>query len=148
MAPARSSGYIRDVNIPSAERNMIILTIGEVSRRLADPAALEEGWVMYHMRAHPMDADRRGVHVRIDAPSITLNLSAGEPSSGGTIERRMTAAESRVVDLWQERGLDRPDFRSGQLVAFLHQLYDVLEQSSVEVPAARSAGLFTSGVPA
>lgn len=127
---------------------MIILTMGEVSRRLADPAALEESWVTFHMRPDTVDAGRRGVHVRIDAPSIKLNLSAGEPLGGGALERRMTPAESRVMDLWQERGLDRPDFRSGQLVAFLHQLYDVLEQGSVQLPATRSAGLFRSGVPA
>ena len=55
---------------------MIILTIGDTSRRLSSSAGVEEGWVTHHLR-------------------------------------------------------------SGQLVASLHQLHDVLEQGSAALPTIR-----------
>lgn len=104
---------------------MIILTIGNASRRLSSPSAIDEIWIMLHLQSGAAD-DRPGVHLRINAPSLSLNLSAGERgvvSSG----RRLPGGEEAVLELWRERGLDRPGYRSGQLVAFLHQLHDLLE---------------------
>ena len=107
---------------------MIILTIGDTSRRLSTPSAIDEIWIMLHMRSG-VAGDRPGVHLRISAPSLSLNLSAGERgvvSSG----RPLPGGEESVLQLWRERGLDRPGFRSGQLVAFLHQLHDLLEPAT------------------
>lgn len=109
---------------------MIILTIGEASRRLTDPAAIEENWVTHHLRLATIDGGSPGVHVRIASPGIDLNLSAGDAAEGAAIERRLRPQESRVIDLWQQRGLDREDYRSGQLVSFLHQICDVLENGT------------------
>ena len=103
---------------------MIILTIGGASRRLTSPSAIDEIWIMLHLRSDAA-GDGPGVHVRINAPGLSLNLSAGELRvvSG----RPRVDGETAVLKLWAERGLDRPGFRSGQLVAFLHQLHDLLE---------------------
>jgi hypothetical protein len=113
---------------------MIILTIGDTSRRLSSSAGVEEGWVTHHLRTDRPDATPPGVHVRIAGPSVALNLSAGETTLGAVTSRSLRPAEAQVVELWRARGLDRPGFRSGQLVAFLHQLHDVLEQGSAALP--------------
>lgn len=107
---------------------MIILTIGETSRRLSSAAAIDESWVTMLMRTAGPDAQPPGVHVRIATPTVGLNLSAGEECRAAG--RSLRTVESIIVALWQQRGMDRRDFRSGQLVAFLHQLRDVLEQGS------------------
>lgn len=113
---------------------MIILTIGDTSRRLSCSAGVEEGWVTLHLRAECSEASPPGVHVRIAAPSIALNLNAGEPMRAAVMSRGLRSEEAQVIELWRERGLDRAGFRSGQLVAFLHQLYDLLEQGSTPSP--------------
>ena len=113
---------------------MIILTIGDTSRRLSSSAGVEESWVTHHLRMDRAEAAPPGVHVRIAGPSIALNLSAGEITRGAATTRSLRPAEAQVVELWRARGLDRPGFRSGQLLAFLHQLHDVLEQGSVALP--------------
>ncbi|MBR9988841.1 MAG: hypothetical protein KFH98_03740 [Gemmatimonadetes bacterium] len=129
---------------------MIVLTIGETSRRLSDAAGIEENWVAQRMRSTVTPTAVPGVHVRIDSPSVSLNLSAGDGEAGGRIGRPLRPEEAKVVALWEERGLDRPDFRSGQLVAFLHQLYDVLDQVlSVLPPGIRletESGPGSSGI--
>lgn len=106
---------------------MIILTIGETSRRLSSSAEIEEGWLNSHLRPSATHA-APGVHVRIDAPPVELNLSAGDHVRAAAFDTCPRPLEARVLELWHTRGLDRPDFRSGQLVAFLHQLQDLLEQ--------------------
>ena len=114
---------------------MILLTIGNASRRLSSPSGIDEIWIRLHLRADAGDPPE--VHVRIDAPRLSLHLSAGD--SGFTpAERPLREGEAGVLGLWRERGLDRPGFRSGQLVAFLHQLYDLLEQGTRAEPAGRS----------
>lgn len=119
---------------------MIILTIGDKSRRLSSSASVEEVWVRHHLRTDGPAAAPPGVHVRIAGPSVALNLSAGEGARGAGMSRSLHPAEAQVVELWRARGLDRPGFRGGQLVAFLHQLYDVLEQGSAEVPTGMAIG--------
>ena len=120
---------------------MIILTIGEASRRLAALDVVEESWVVFHMRTSAVDPAPPGVHVRIAAPSLGLNLSAGEDASAHRFGRALSRLESRVLELWQQRGLDRPDFRSGQLVAFLHQLCDLM------VTKRGLCGIFSARAP-
>ena len=114
---------------------MILLTIGNASRRLFSPSGIDEIWIRLHLRADAVDPPE--VHVRIDAPGMSLNLSAGD-SGSNPAGRPLREGEADVLGLWRERGLDRPDFRSGQLVAFLHQLYDLLEQGTRAEPAIRS----------
>ena len=113
---------------------MVILTIGDTSRRLSSSDGVEEGWVTHHLRMDRPDAAPPGVHVRIAGPSVALNLSAGEAARSAVMSRSLRPVEARVIELWRARGLDRPGFRSGQLVAFLHQLRDVLEQGSASLP--------------
>ena len=113
---------------------MIILTIGDTSRRLSSPSGIDESWIKLHLRSEPA-GETPGVHVRIDARSLSLNLSAGETCDVGAGVPR-SGGEAAVLDLWRERGLDRSDYRSGQLVAFLHQLYDLLESVRRAEPAA------------
>ena len=120
---------------------MIILTIGETSRRLTSSSAIDESRVTMLMRSLGADAQPPGVHVRIATPCVGLNLSAGEKCR--IPGRSLRTVESVIVELWQQRGLDRRDFRSGQLVAFLHQVQDVLEPGSAVRPSvlARSRAM-------
>lgn len=114
---------------------MILLTIGNASRRLFSPSGIDEIWIRMHLRADAVDPPE--VHVRIDGPRLSLNLSAGD-ARVTPAGRTLREGEADVLWLWRERGLDRPDFRSGQLVAFLHQLYDLLEQGMRAEPAIKS----------
>jgi hypothetical protein len=114
---------------------MILLTIGNASRRLSSPSGIDETWIRLQLRADAVDPPE--VHVRIDAPRLSLNLSAGDARFTPPV-RPLREGEADVLGLWRERGLDRPDFRSGQLVAFLHQLYDLLEPGTRAEPAIKS----------
>ena len=106
---------------------MIILTIGDTSRRITSPLGVAEAdWVLQHMRA-TAGAEVPRVHVRIDAPSVALNLSAGEAVE---MRGRLRGDEAAVMSLWHQRGLDRADYRAGQLVAFLHQLSDYIDRQA------------------
>ena len=124
---------------------MIILTIGDTSRRMAGPSAIDETWIMLHLRPDAA-GDPPGVHVRIDAPGLSMNLGAGDDRAGSGA-RPLSDGEQTVVDLWRERGLDRPDFRSGQLVAFLHQLNDVLDPAGRAVTSGGSCRIFQDHAP-
>lgn len=115
---------------------MIILTIGDTSRRLTSPAAVEQVWATLHMYEGGVQEMQPPVHIRVASPSLTLNLVAGEPAPSGGYGAGVEADESRVLELWRERGLDSAAFRSRQLIAFLHQLYDVLEQEQMHAAGA------------
>ena len=107
---------------------MIILTIDDTSRRITSPLGVSEAdWVLQHMRSAGESVPR--VHVRIEAPSGTLNLSAGEAVE---MQGQLSGEGAQVVTLWHQRGLDLPDYRAGQLVAFLHQVSDYLEQQRAQ----------------
>lgn len=111
---------------------MIIVTIGETSRRLSSPEGIDESWVTLRMRAGTSDGRPPGVHVRVDAPGIQLNLIAGDDSGAGASGHPLRLQEARVVELWRQRGVATADFSSGQLTAFLHQLYDIVEQADAQ----------------
>jgi hypothetical protein len=116
---------------------MIVLTIGATSRRVSDFAEIEANWVTHQMRSQNGRATLPSVHVRIDYPSVSLNLSAGDATRRpARREGALRPEEMRVMTLWRERGMDRPGFRAGQLLAFLHQLQAMLER----VPAMTRSG--------
>ena len=89
---------------------MIIVTIGEVSRRITGPAEVEESWVHCRMREATAAGSPPGVHVRIREPGIDLNLSAGDTASPRRAGHAPDPAEAVVIDLWRSRGLDRGGF--------------------------------------
>ena len=100
---------------------MITVKINQEERQLH---AANEQWINQQINLRRRDGQVVcvGVTVRTDRLSVALTT----PTCGGTGGGRPpTAEEKRILDLWHHRGLDRPDFTGGSLVAFLKQLVDL-----------------------
>lgn len=97
---------------------MITIKIGESERPLADA---EPSWV--NQQINRRREDGVSVCVRVTIRTQTLNIVLATPGcAGGGGGRPPTRDEQAILDLWQERGLSRPEFTGGNLIAFLRQL--------------------------
>lgn len=97
---------------------MIVVHIGNEQRELQDA---DEQWINQQIAARRKAGENVCVRVRIQKPSLDLVLSTPTcgSSSGG---RQASAAEQKIIELWNQRGLNRSDFAGGQLIAFLKQV--------------------------
>lgn len=101
---------------------MITIKIGESERALADA---EPGWINQQINCRRQEGV--GVCVRVTIHTQALNIVLTTPGyAGGVGGRPPTRDEQAILDLWQERGLTRPEFTGSNLVAFLRQLERML----------------------
>ena len=102
---------------------MIKIRIGEAEREFED---VEEGWINQQVNRRQADGLEVCVEVFIEKKDIDLILStpACGPRYGSS--RSPNSTETRIIDLWNERGLNQKDFTGGNLVAFIKQLKRLL----------------------
>jgi hypothetical protein len=98
---------------------MIKIKIGEEERVLEDAT---EQWI--NQQINKRRADGISVCVRITIKERDLDLVLSTPTCinfGGGSGRPPTSRESKVFELWDQRGLSKPGFTGGNLLAFLKQ---------------------------
>lgn len=97
---------------------MTSVSIAGEQRDLAD---VSETWVNKAINS----AKARGlpicVQVLVHENDLSLRLSTPGCGGGGG-SRPPNAGEARVIELWHKLGLSSPDYRGGNLIAFLKQL--------------------------
>lgn len=100
------------------EADMIAVRIGEEERSLQDAT---EQWINQQIQRRRVD--NQAICVRVAIRQGGLDMVLATPSCNGTGGGRTpNANEIEVFRLWNERGLNVPDFSSGNLVAFLAQI--------------------------
>lgn len=98
---------------------MIVVHIGNEQRELQDA---DEQWINQQIEARRKAGENVCVRVRIQEPSLDLVLSTPTCASSGGGGRQASTAEQRIIELWNQRGLNGNDFTGGQLIAFLKQV--------------------------
>lgn len=101
---------------------MISVKIGGQERQLIHTHDLDESWVRQQMS----DATACVV-VRIDTETVKLVLATASCPATEGVARRLRPGEQRVVDLWNDRGLNGGKVRPGQAIAFFAQLEQALQ---------------------
>lgn len=87
---------------------------------------IDEQWISQQINRRQADGQTVCVRIRIHEGDIDMLLSTPTCGSVGGRSRPPRPTEERIFDLWEKRGLDQPDFTSGNLVAFLKQLQRLL----------------------
>jgi len=102
---------------------MIKIKIGEVERDLSNA---DESWINQQINRRRDDGLSVCVRVIIKENDLDMILSTPTCRSRGGGGRPPRPREKTVFDLWNQRGLNDPDFTGGQLIAFLKQLKRIL----------------------
>ena len=101
---------------------MITVRIVSETRDIADAS---ESWITQSINRRRKDNVSVCVEVVIDTSGANLRLATpacATGASGGGF-RPPNANERELIDLWNSRGLNSPDFAAGNLVAFLKQVW-------------------------
>ena len=80
-------------------------------------------WINQQINRRREDGLIPSVIIRIKEPGIDIILATpGSANSYSTSSRRPNEKEQRILDLWSRLNLNRTDFSSGNLVAFIQQV--------------------------
>ncbi len=102
---------------------MITISIGSSTSTIQEA---DESWINQNVTGRRRDGVAVCVQVRIQEGGADVVLASAGCSSGFGGGRPPNALEQRIIDLWNERGLNTAGFTGGNVVAFLHQLKKVL----------------------
>lgn len=104
---------------------MLTVRIAGQERQWDDPDDAEESWITQQITGQRAAGERVCVTVGIRTSYVHVGLSTPGCAFGGG-GRRPKDDEARIIDLWERRGLNDPNFAPGNLIAFLHQLARLL----------------------
>lgn len=102
---------------------MVTVRIGEAQMTMYE---LDESWINQEIRRLNRIDNRVCVRVTIEEGNVGLTLSTPGCQQRGGGGRSLNDTEREIVDLWRKRHLDSFDINSGELIAFLHQLRNIL----------------------
>jgi hypothetical protein len=115
----------RESEIASIEVT-ITIQIQDNSRDFSGGRDIDESWVNEQINRRRRDGQAICVRVLLHEDPINISLSSGCPASGGS-SRRPNSDEQKIFDLWDKVGMNKADFRGGNLLAFLKQLHRVID---------------------
>jgi hypothetical protein len=98
---------------------MISIRIAGVERKLEEAS---ESWINQEINRRRADGQVVCVQVTIHTSELNMVLSTPTCASGLGGGRPPTRHEREIFDLWDQRGLNRHDFTSGGVVAFIKQV--------------------------
>lgn len=101
---------------------MITIKIANEERE-AEP--LDEQWINQQIEGRKAAGEVVCVRVTIRTYDVEISLSTPTCPRGGGVSR-LNDQESKLVDLWNDRGLKDSNFTGGNLIAFLKQLKQIL----------------------
>ncbi len=102
---------------------MIKIRIGTVEKSWEEAGP---GWINQEINRRRKNGEVVCARVSIDTPSAKMGLATPTCAAMECGGRPPNPLESRIFELWDERGLNRTDFAGGHLIAFLHRLRDLL----------------------
>ncbi|MCL4560111.1 MAG: hypothetical protein M1281_05805 [Chloroflexi bacterium] len=85
----------------------------------------DEYWINQRINRRREDGLSVCVIVTIIENDVNIQLLTPTCYSSGGGSKPLNMSESRVVDLWNQRGLNRSDFTGGNLIAFIKQLQNL-----------------------
>lgn len=83
-------------------------------------------WINQQINARKHENQPVCVQVDVNADNARLALATPTCARRGGGGRPPNRLESEVIELWERRGLNDPNFSSGSVVAFLQQLKELL----------------------
>lgn len=98
---------------------MSTIRIGSDERNLPDA---DSQWITHEIHARRADGQSVCVIVTIVTDELNLRLATPSYDSRGGGGRAPTQREKAIFDLWNQRGLNQPDFTPGDVVAFVKQV--------------------------
>jgi hypothetical protein len=98
---------------------MINVVIGATERPVEQA---DQSWINEQINRRRNGGDSVCVRVRIEQNDLNMVLSTPNCGGGSGGGRAPTERERRIFDLWEQRGLNRPHFTGGEVIAFLRQL--------------------------
>ena len=102
---------------------MITIKICDYERQFTQVKDIDEQWINQQINRRKDCGEVVFVRVIINVGNINIGLTTPNcPGGSGGSSRPLNRIESAVVDLWNKRGLDDPNFNGGNLIAFLKQL--------------------------
>lgn len=102
---------------------MITISIGPAQATIEQA---DEGWINQQINRRRADGAVVCVQVRIQEQDVQVVLSTPACAGNHGGWRPPNPREKRILDVWNERGLDRTDFNGGAVIAFLHQIRRLL----------------------
>lgn len=98
---------------------MFTVQIGNEQRPLND---VDDAWINRKINERFSAGASVCVQVRIQEPNIDLLLTTPDCAIGGGAGRQANPHEAKIFQLWEQRGLRRPNYTGGDLIAFLKQV--------------------------
>ena len=97
---------------------MVSVLIAGESRQLEDAT---ESWITQQINRRRRDGLMVCVQVTIQLSGLMMCLSTPGCDRAGAGSRPPSNSEREVLALWNQLGLNRPDFAPGNVIAFLKQ---------------------------
>jgi hypothetical protein len=98
---------------------MIKIKIAEDERSLNE---VDAQWINQQINRRKEEGLSVCVRITIKNRNIDMVLSTPNCIIEGAIARSPNPQEKEIINLWNERGLDKQGFTSGNLIAFISQL--------------------------
>ncbi|MGD9489197.1 MAG: hypothetical protein AB7W47_14360 [Calditrichaceae bacterium] len=102
---------------------MIKVKIGGIER---DYDKANESWISQQINRRREDGIAVCVTVIVNDGDLNFILSTPTCGNTGGGRRPLRSDEKIILELWNQRGLNKPDFTGGNLIAFLKQLKKML----------------------
>lgn len=102
---------------------MINVKIGSTERTLSEASP---EWIHQQIDQRHSERASACVRIRIDEPGAIMVLTTQHCPRGTLNSREPNRLEQSIFDLWKHNRLDEPEFKGGQLVAFLERLGTLL----------------------
>ncbi len=100
---------------------MIMVRINGAERDMTD--SVDAQWINQQINGRRHEGEVVYVRVSIDEPGVNLVLTTPTcPNGAGGGGRLPNQEENALITLWNARGLGKPNFTGGDLVAFLKQM--------------------------
>lgn len=98
---------------------MITIQIADVSRDWPDA---DEQWINQQINLRKQDGQNVCVRITIKEGDLDMVLATANCGGNGGGGRAPRPKEKQIFERWAERDLDKQEFASGNIVAFLKQL--------------------------
>jgi hypothetical protein len=86
---------------------------------------IDARWIEEQVRNRRSAGQSICARVTIEDPRVSFSLATPGCGAGG-FTRDWTDLEKRIIELWTNHGMDKPDFNTGNLTSFLKVLITIL----------------------